>query len=327
MVKPTLLPPNGVRRFYTGGPRSPRCAATRRRAIRTPRPRARGLGRLDDRGVRRARRRAQRAAGRQACCAMLSRPIPRPGWAPRTSRAGAPIPRCWSSCSTRASACRCTCIPTARSPGSTSARGSARPRRGSSSAASGVVHLGWRRGRRPRPDPGLGRRAGRRRDVGRLAPAGAGRRRRGLRPGRRPARDRRRAADRRAAGAERHVRHARVGRPRHRRRRPRRPSASAGRRALSCVETRARDAAALRRPARGGDAATGRALPGRRRVLRRRPGWPRARAPSPVPARASRVLLVLEGAGRLESADGAALSVARGDNVVIPVLPGGGSRG
>jgi mannose-6-phosphate isomerase len=83
--------------------------------------------------------------------------------------------------------------------------------------------------------------------------------------------------------------------------------------ALSCVETTARDAASLRGPR------------GERRALP-----PAADAYFAADwlgdgaelARGFTVLLVLEGAGRLESADGTALSVARGDNVVIPDAAG-----
>lgn len=83
--------------------------------------------------------------------------------------------------------------------------------------------------------------------------------------------------------------------------------------ALSCVETTAHDAAALRGP-RG----ERRALPPAADAFFRAE-WLAASAAAPAEvARGFTVLLVLDGAGRLETADGTVLSVARGDNVVIP---------
>jgi mannose-6-phosphate isomerase len=93
--------------------------------------------------------------------------------------------------------------------------------------------------------------------------------------------------------------------------------------ALACVERGARDPAALAGPARDGDPATGRALPGIADPFFTAT-WLTARPTAPVllPAAGFCVLVVLDGGGRLETADGATLSLARGDNVVIPYSAG-----
>ena len=137
-------------------PRRPghrRAARDRRRR----RPLARGVDRLGDDALRRERARAEPHARRRASSATRWPPIPRHGSGPTTPRASARAPRCWSSCSTPASACRSTTIPTTRSRTSTSDWTSARPRRGSSSrraTARRWPSAGARRSRRTRCAPG-----------------------------------------------------------------------------------------------------------------------------------------------------------------------------
>ena len=189
-----LLPPNGMPRFYRGGPAIAALRGTRARR----RPRARGLGRLDDDGLRRARRSglSRLPDGTPAARRRRRRPR-RPASAPSTSPAAAPTRRCWSSCWTPASACPSTSTPTARSP---------------------REHLGLAlrqdrgvdRRRRASPAPSVARRLPRGRRARDACAAGCAtrttprcsarctrspveRRRRDLRPRRHAARDRRRA--------------------------------------------------------------------------------------------------------------------------------------
>ena len=111
MTPPPQLPPNPLRHFYRGGPRDRRAARHRRRR----RPLARGV---DRRGQRRSFGDDERGLSRLRTApssATRSPPTPRRASAPTTSRASARAPRCWSSSSTPASACPSTTTPTARS--------------------------------------------------------------------------------------------------------------------------------------------------------------------------------------------------------------------
>jgi mannose-6-phosphate isomerase len=95
--------------------------------------------------------------------------------------------------------------------------------------------------------------------------------------------------------------------------------------ALTCVETTARDATPLRGPSReGGDSASAATPPTARALPPAADAFFRADwlGDGAELAQGFAVLLVLEGAGSLEAADGSTLPVARGDNVVIPYAAG-----
>ena len=102
-VKPTaVLPPNPLRHFYRGGAGDRRAARHRPRR-RPHRPRS-GSAR-STRSFGEAERGLSRLRGRRRSSATRSPPTPRAASAPSTSPATAPTRRCWSSCSTPASAC------------------------------------------------------------------------------------------------------------------------------------------------------------------------------------------------------------------------------
>ena len=141
-VAATKLPPNPIRHFYRGGPA---IAALRGIDVGGDHSPEEWVGSATtlfgetERGL-------SRLAGRRPSATGARPPTPRRGSAPTTRRASARAPRCWSSCSTPASASRSTTTPTCPSPASTSAWTSARPRRGSCSPQGdgAQVAVGWR---------------------------------------------------------------------------------------------------------------------------------------------------------------------------------------
>ncbi len=117
-MRPVVLPPERHPALLPRRPGDRRAARRRARG----RPRARGLGRLDDDRVRRGRARPQPPARRDACCA-TPRPPTRSRSSARTTRpAAAPTRRCSSSCSTPASGSRSTSTRTTPSPAGRCAR-------------------------------------------------------------------------------------------------------------------------------------------------------------------------------------------------------------